>query len=269
MKPPLRRIIKSALVLSATLSVLGVTNMPKAHADSAQASVLFNKMTDFLSKENVMSFKYDTNLQIVTKDGQKLTLASSNTATVNKPNQIRATRHGGFANIELFFDGTTVSALDKENNRYAQVDIPGTIDNLIEQLRSKYKMPLPAADLLLSDFHAQFMPLVLDVKDLGSGVIRGEECDHVAYRLKEVDVEVWISQGARPYPCRLSIASKTISGSPEYTIDFSDWKTGKEVAPVDFSFTPPSGAKKVAPDELVDFDELPDFFKTNTTRGAR
>jgi hypothetical protein len=69
-------------------------------------------------------------------------------------------------------------------------------------LRDKYHRPVPAADLLMSDPYKELMPLVTDVKDLGSGVIHGIECDHLAFRTKEVDWQIWIAQGARPYPCR-------------------------------------------------------------------
>ena len=49
---------------------------------------------------------------------------------------------------------------------------------------------------------------VTDVKDLGSGVIGGKECDHLAFRAKDTDWQIWIAQGDEPYPCRYVITSK-------------------------------------------------------------
>lgn len=54
-------------------------------------------------------------------------------------------------------------------------------------MRGKYNKPLPAADLIMADVYEQLMPQVIDVKDLGSGVIGGMECDHLAFRTKVVD----------------------------------------------------------------------------------
>ena len=71
---------------------------------------------------------------------------------------------------------------------------------------------------------------VTDVKDLGSGVIGGMECDHLAFRKMDVDWQIWIAQGSRPYPCRYDIATKVVAGSPEYSIQIRDWKTGSDVA---------------------------------------
>ena len=53
----------------------------------------------------------------------------------------------------MVFDGKTVSLLGKGQNAYVQADAPGTIDNLIDQLRDKFHRQLPGADLLQSDVY--------------------------------------------------------------------------------------------------------------------
>ena len=194
---------------------------------------------------------------MVTKQDQKVAFTSSGSVTLNRPDKLRATRTGGFANVEMVFDGKTVSLLGKNANAYAQAEAPGTIDNLVDVLRDKYHMPLPAADLLMSNAYDQLMPLVTDVKDLGSGVIRGDECDHLAFRTKEADFQIWIHHGDNPYPCRYQITTTKVKGWPEYTIDVRDWKTGDEVATNDFSFKAPDGAKELKMDNLPNMGELP------------
>jgi hypothetical protein len=217
-------------------------------------------MSDYLANQSAISFEFDSNLEVVTKQGQKLGLASSGTVTLNRPDRIRATRTGGFANVEMIFDGKTLTLIGKAANLYAQVEAPGTIDKLVDELRNKYHKPVPAADLLMSNPYGQLMPLVVDVKDLGSGVIRGIECDHLAFRTKEVDWQIWIAQGDRPYPCRYAIASTKVKGTPQYTIDVRGWKAGTEVASAGFGAAIPAGAKKLNPGNLSDFDELPAIF---------
>jgi len=237
-----------------------------ARADEGQAKALFKTMSDYLAAQNAISLDYDSYLEIVTSQEQKLGLASSGTVTLNRPNKIRATRTGGFANVELVFDGKTASLIGKNANFYAQAEGPGTIDQLVEELRDKYHRPLPAADLLMSNPYDQLMPLVKDAKDLGSGVIGGVECDHLAFRTEEVDWQIWIAQGARPYPCRYVITSTKIPGSPQYTIVVRTWKTGADAGSDSFKAEIPSGAQKVGPTELADFDELPGIF---TPAGAK
>jgi hypothetical protein len=251
---------KTWVFILAMAAMAGTTSFSAAHADEAQAKTLFKAMSDYLAAQQAISFAYDSTLEVVTDQEQKLGLASSGTLTLNRPNKLHATRTGGFANVEMVYDGKTLTMLGKNANAFAKAEEPGTIDQLVDVLRKKYDRPVPAADLLMSDPYSELMPLVVDAKDLGSGVIRGVECDHLAFRTEEVDWQIWIAQGDRPYPCRYVITSSKIKGSPQYTIDVRDWKAGDEVASDSFSLAIPEGAKELKPGDVPDFDELPALF---------
>ena len=232
-----------------------------AKAAEADAKRILKSMSDYMASQKSLSFGFDATLEVVTKDEQKLALASSGTVTLNRPDKILATRSGGFADVEMSFDGKTLTLLGKNLNLYTQLEVPGTIDHLVDELKDTYNRPLPAADLLLSNSYNDLMYGVIDIKDLGSGVIGGVECDYLAFRTKDVDWQIWIAQGKRPYPCRYVITSKLISGGPQYTIQIRDWKTGSEVAATDFRFKNPTKADKVELKDLKGTAELPDHFK--------
>ena len=127
-------------------------------------------------------------------------------------------------------------------------------------LRDKYHRPVTGADLLLSNIYDQLEPEVKDTKDLGAGVIGGVQCDHLAFRTSDVDWQIWIAQGDRPYPCRYVITSPKVAASPQYTIDIRSWKTGSDAATDSFSLQLPQGAKKVDAADVPEFDELPSIF---------
>jgi hypothetical protein len=249
----------SAIVLA--VAVAGMASMSVARADETQAKSLLKAMSDYLAAQKAISFDYDSNLEIVSTQQQKIGLASSGTLTLNRPDKLHVMRKGGFANVEMVFDGKTLTLLGKNANLYTQIETPGTIDQLVDVLRDKYHRTVPAADLLMSDPYRELMPLVTDVKDLGSGVIHGIECDHLAFRTKEVDWQIWIAQGARPYPCRYVITSKKVTGSPQYTLDITGWQAGTEVASDGFKLEIPADAKKLRADQVPDLDDVPGLFK--------
>ncbi len=258
--------ISAVGICAAALSLMVVWGTPSgAQADEADAKSRFKAMSDYMAAQKAISFGFDATLEVVTKDAQKLALASSGAVTLNRPDKIRATRAGGFADVEMIFDGKTLTLFGKTKNLFTQIVVPGTIDQLVDELRNKYKRPLPAADLLMSNAYDELMPDVTDVKDLGSGVIDGVECDYFAFRKKAVDLQIWIAQGANPYPCRYVITSKLIAGGPQYSIQIRDWKTGDQVASDDFGFKNQTNAKKIEPKDLkAMMSELPQNFK----RGA-
>ena len=247
---------------AAALSLMVVLGAPSgARADEADARNLLKAMSDYMTSQKTISFGFDAILEIVTKDNQKLALASSGTINLNRPGKIRATRAGGHADIGMVFDGNTLTLFGNNANLYTQISVPGTIDNLVDVLRKKYRIPLPAADLIMSNTYDELMTDVIDVKDLGSGVIDGVECDYLAFRKKEVDFQIWIAHGANPYPCRYAITSKDIAHSPQYSIQIRDWKTGSAVAADDFGFTNSTNAEKVDVKDLRGMSALPDHFK--------
>lgn len=256
MKIFMRHISVVALSLIILLGTFGGVK-----ADEADAKRILKAMSDYMASQKYLSFGFDATFEIVTHDEQKLALASSGSATLNRPDKIRVVRFGGFADIEMYFEGETLTLLGKNHNLYTQLEVPGTIDHLINKLKNKYNRPLPAADLLLSNSYDELMRDVIDIKDLGSGVIGGIECDYLAFRTNEVDWQIWIAQGEHPYPCRYVITSKHLISGPQYTIQIRDWKTGDKVAATDFSFKNSTKADKVDLKDLKGTDELPDHFK--------
>src|SRR5208337_4128055 len=173
--------------------------------DSAEAKKMLKAMSDFLAAQKTLSVGFNTVFEVVTPGDQKLGLASSETATLSRPDKIRVARSGGFADFEILYDGKTLTFLGKNANLYTQVDAPGTVDQLIDTLQNKYNRPMPGADLLMTNSYDELMQDVYDSKDLGSGVNKGVECDTLAFRKNDVDWQIWIAQGEQPYPCRFVI----------------------------------------------------------------
>ena len=136
----------SALSALAFVLTTGMATSPGAVADEAQARRLLKAMTDYVGAQQAIAFDYDATLEVVTKDRQKLELAASGMVSLARPDKIRATRSGGFVDIETVFDGRTLTFLGKNKNVYTQLEVPGSLDRLVNELHNKYDRPLPAAD---------------------------------------------------------------------------------------------------------------------------
>ena len=228
-------------------------------ASAQNARALVKRMADYLEAQKAISLSYDSVFEVVTKEQQKLQIATSGTIVLNRPDKIRATRKAGFADTETVFDGKTLSLLGKGMNSYVQAEVPGTVDNLIDQLRERFHRQLPGADLLQSGVYDALMTDVTDVKDLGSGVIGGQECDHLAFRAKDTDWQIWIAQGDKPYPCRYVITSKGVDQAPQFTMEIREWAAGAEVPAADFTFKPPAGAKLLDAKDIQALKETSDL----------
>ena len=249
--------------------VLGVAALAgsAARADEADARRIFRAMSDYLGTQKSLSFDFDSSLEVVSTDRQKLALVSSGTLTLARPDRLYVARTGGFEHVEMVFDGKTLTLLGKHSNKYAQIDGPATVDEMVEVLRKKYGRSVPAADLLIANPFKELLSEITNVKDLGSGVIHGVECDHLAFRTKEVDWQIWIAQGDRPYPCRYVITSKKVTGWPQYTVDIRGWKSGTEVAAEGFKAKIPENATKLKPEAVPELGDIPTLF--SAAKGAK
>jgi hypothetical protein len=246
-------------------SAVCVSAFTVARAGEADATKLLKAMSDYMASQQAISFNYDAGLEVVTSDDQKLALLSSGSVVLNRPDKVRFTRQGGFADIELMSDGKTLTLFGKNANVYIQADAPASVDQLVNDLQEKFKRPMPAADLLLTNSYDELTSDVIDIKDLGSGVVGGVECDYLAFRKKDVDFQIWIAQGSKPYPCRFSITSHMVAGSPQYSIQLRDWKTGSDAEKADFAFKNASNAAKV---EIVEVREKFSDLLANFTMGG-
>ena len=235
---------------------------------SQNAKRLLKAMSDYLAAQQSISMSFDSVFEVVSDQKQKFQIATSGTVDMTRPDKIHTTRKTGFSDTEMMFDGKTVSILGKGENAYVQAEVPGTVDNLIDQLRDRFNRQLPGADLLGSDVYAQLMTDVTEVKDLGSGVIGGQECDHLAFRAKDTDWQIWIAQGPKPYPCRYVITSKGVDQAPQFSMTIRDWKAGA-AGQGSYVFTPPAGAKKLDAKDLANLKEtadLPENYKIGAAK---
>ena len=82
----------AALLIASGLSTTCI-GAGAAHADDA-ASIL-RAMSDYIASQKNVSISYDSDIEIVTPDMQKIQFASSGQLVLQRPDKLRVTRTGG------------------------------------------------------------------------------------------------------------------------------------------------------------------------------
>jgi hypothetical protein len=243
------------VALAGAVLAMGVSFMPHAGAQGSDPGKILKAMSDYVAGQKTLSITFDSDIEVITSTLQKIQFTSSGQVHLSRPDKLRATRTGGYRDVEIVFDGKTLTVNNKDANDFAQVESPGSIDQLIDVLRDKHGVVAPGADLLFSNVYDVMTADVVEGAHIGKGVIDGVECDHLAFRNTDTDWQIWIETGARPIPRKYVITSKGVAAAPQYTLRIKEWKTD---VPADaFAFKPAQGAKKVALNELNDIDEVP------------
>ena len=246
-------------ILIVSILLLSVLTPASIFAQTLEndATAILKVMSDYVGTQKSIQLTFDSDIEIITPQLEKIQFTNSGEALVSRPDKLHAHRLGGHADVELFFDGKTVSIYGKHINGYAQFDALGTVDQLIEALRQGHGVALPGADLLLSNSYDLLVAGIQEAKYIGHGVIDGLVCDHLAFRNFDTDWQLWVEAGGRPIPRKLVITSKTMNSAPQYTLRIKVWKTSIEPSPDAFVFPPPANAQILDPNALIELDELP------------
>jgi hypothetical protein len=250
-------VVRGVLIAATVIAGASGFSAPLVHAQDGDAKNILKAMSDYLADQKVITATFDSDVEVLTTELQKIQFASTGRFQLARPDKLQITRTGGYADLELVSDGKTATIFGKHLGSYAQIEAPGSIDQLIDRLRDTYLMVAPGADLLLSNVYAELIEDVVGAKHIGRGVIDGVECEHLAFRNPEVDWQLWVEVGARPIPRKYVITSKAVTGAPQYSLRLSDWKTDAHVKPDAFFFKPPATANKVEVGALAEIDEVP------------
>ena len=249
---------------TASVALLAAANSLGARADDSAS--LLKAMADYTAAQKSITATFDSDIEVITPELQKVQFASSGQLRLTRPDKLRIKRTGGYADVDLVYDGKTVSLYGNNAKAYVQADAPGTIDQLVDAIQTKTGAAMPGTDLLLSNSLDVLTSDVIEGHHVGQGVVDGVECEHLAFRGHDTDWQIWIQTGAQPIPRKYVITSKTIAGAPQYTLRIKDWKTDAIADADAFVFKPPEGATKVSLDSdvMIEFDEVP----AGTTAGA-
>jgi hypothetical protein len=244
-----------AAVFIALMAIGGGVRHADAQEDDARK--ILKAMSDYVASQKTISATFDADVEVITTSLQKIQFTNSGRLELSRPNKLRALRAGGYVDVELVFDGNTATVLSRDKNVYAEFNVTGSIDQLIDKLRDEYNVAIPGADLLLTRPYDKLNEGVIEAKHIGQGVVDGVECEHLAFRDEDTDWQIWVEIGPRPIPRKYVITSKAVASGPQYTLRIKNWVTDGTMSADTFTFKGPAGAKKVDAKDLTDIDEVP------------
>jgi len=179
---------------------------------------------------------------------QTAQLARDARIVVRRPDRIFAEGKAGDDVLDLWYQGGSLTVLDKAANTTATVPTPGRIDSMLDEVAKKYGLTIPLADFLFSDPYKTLTADVQTARYVQQCDVEGVKCDHLLFTQEMIDWQIWIDTAPAAVPRKFAIDYKSLPGRPQFTAMLSDWNL--EAPADDGQFKPeiPSGAKKI---ELV------------------
>lgn len=217
-----------------------------AQAEPAEARAILQRMARYLAGTPRFSVHVMASYDAVQPWGQQIEFGENISIDVSRPKGLRVESVGSNGRRhQLFYDGQTLTTFSPTENVYAQAAKPGDIDTAIGYFLTDLQMRLPLAALLLRRFPEEIGTRSQVVDYVEKTELYGAPAHHLSGRTETLDYEVWIAEGAQPLPQRIVLTYREAAGQPAFRAQFSDWNLTPQ-APVDFTFTPPAGARKIA-----------------------
>jgi hypothetical protein len=187
-------------------------------------------------------------MDTISSTNEQITHDINISAALKRPDKI-VVKKSGYENVQFYFNGQKLVAYNPLTQNFASESLPGDINSLISTLGG-YEIEAPMAEFFGNE------PLTVLLRDVDVGRyielsgVRGVSCHHIAFRQENVDWQLWVEAGETPLIRRFRITTKTLTGSPSYTVDFLEWQINPNTLDTQFEFDVPAGSTQ------VDFKEL-------------
>lgn len=238
---------RAGSVCVAALLAMSVPAYAQTDGDSIQplAEKLLRNMSDYLGKQQSFSVTTENSLEVVLTSGQKIQYTSPSSLQLKRPNLLRASRKGDLVDQDFYYDGKTLTLFSPDNGFYATAPAPATIDQTLDMARDKFDIIAPGGDFIYSNSYTMLTQDVVSGIYVGKAVVGGVKCDHLAFRGKDVDWQIWIAEGNKPLPKKYVITSKLVPGEPQFTAYITAWNLAPKLPEASFSFKPPKNATRI------------------------
>ena len=198
-------------------------------------------MSTLLAKTPRLALEAEETLDEVYAGAPRVQLTNVRRAAIQRPARFASDATGDTLNRSSWYDGKTITALQKAENTYLTVEMPATIDATLDKLADDYGIVVPLSDFLYADPYATLMEGVVYGEYLGIHQAAGVPCHHLAFSQEEIDWQIWIDAGPQPLPRKLVITYAEEPGAPQYTAVFKRWNLDPKFAEDLFHFVPPEG----------------------------
>jgi hypothetical protein len=205
-------------IIEDSLSTSSDTDKIDPKADS-----LLKEMSDFFGSKYKYTFKAEIMFDEILDSGRKLQRSASEKVFVQKPNKVYIEYISDVGGQNFWYDDSNVTILDLPRGVYSKIVVPNSIDQAFTELLKQYKYSPPFSELLFVNPYKILSENIEAGYYIGSSVVFGVPCNHLAFVDNNLDWQIWIEDGQRKVPRKIVLTYKKIPGSPQFIAILKDW----------------------------------------------
>ncbi len=208
-----------------------------------EADRILRETSSKLAAAKALSFKADVWEDNVLGN-HKISTSKTVDVRLRRPDRVQVEVRSPSRSRGLWYDGSSLTLLNRVKNLYGSVPAPGTIDQVIDAANDKYGVSFPLEDFLMNDPYASAKTDIKGAAYFGKADILGTPCRHVAFSTEVVDCQLWVADDTK-LPRKYVITYKDEDEAPQVTALFDKWDLDSQFSDEIFVFSPPKGASKI------------------------
>ena len=231
-------------LLLIVVPALSSSNEKKPSIDP-QVENLLRAMSEYVGGFQQFTFHAESSVDTLLTGNQKLQILRSVDMFVKRPNRLRINIDDDKVDQEIYYDGKSITLYGKDENIYASLDVPPTIDEAMDYAIESYGLIAPMVDLLYENSNEILLEVAQSASYVGLSTVFGIECHHLAFRGEEADWQIWIENSKTPLPRKIVFTLKWVTGAPQSIAFLNEWDSSTPIKESMFIFKAPAKAEKI------------------------
>lgn len=221
---------------------------------AAAGERMVRSMSDTLARAKTLTFESSERIEVIAPSGEKRSLHFSRKVAVRRPDALyfELLAEGGEAfHLAAYYRGRTLVLRDLLDGTWAQTEVPGSIDEMLDAVILQFGLPVPVGDVISSSPYDAIIG-----SSARGGLVAWDTVDQIpgaelAYADAVVGVRLWLPRSGPPLPRRLEINYKQSPVPLVTQLNFSNWKLDVPLPEDTFAFQPSPNSRTAAFGDLV------------------
>jgi hypothetical protein len=206
---------------------------------------IIDRMSAKLASAQTFSVKTHEVRHVTDSKGQPKQDTFDRETVLRRPDRFYTTTTGDRQN-ETWYDGVGMTLVVHKDKVFAQARMPETLDKTLDAMHERYGVAVPLADLMYS---SPAKALIADTTTggwVGRETIDGQETDHLAFKDKGVNWEVWVASTGDPLPTKAVAEFTEDKRLRKVEVSFREWNFAPQIASDRFTPKVPADYEGIA-----------------------
>jgi len=243
---------------SAGLLLASAVATPVLAQDSAQAqapalepaaAAALNRMGFSLRQLKQFEVTSGSRLERAFENGPTLEFRQDTRFLVQMPDRMMVDITTDRAHRKVFYDGKAMTILGMTAAKYISIPMEGSISEVLTRAYNSLGIDFPLQDLFRWGSATAVTETPTEGFRVGDSMVRGQKVGHYAFRMPDVDFQIWMTEGGQPLPLRMVITGRDTPGL-RYSTDIF-WNLKPSISADSFTFKPRPGDQAITIDQVT------------------